>query len=160
MNFLNNLHNVIFVLFALFSTSLLANPKGQQDMTTTTTTTTTGSFSINLTPETQDTMPAGRMVIEKNYDGGLVGSGLGQMLSKRTEKGMSVYSAVEEFNGEVDGKKGSFTLFHVGKMSSSDSELEIIIVSGSGTGQLANISGTMTITQENGKHNYVLNYQL
>lgn len=154
VNLFHNLYKVIFVLCVLAPVSLSANQKETARMTT------SGSFDVNLTPETDDDLPAGRMQIKKAYSGGLVGAGLGQMLSKRTESGMSVYSAVEEFIGDVDGKTGSFTLFHVGKMSASGSELEIIVVSGSGTGALKNITGTMTITQDNGQHFYTFDYQM
>ena len=56
--------------------------------------------------------PAGRMIIHKQYTGNVVGKG--QMISKRTAKGVAAYSAIEEFMGSVDGKKGAFILIHTG----------------------------------------------
>ena len=119
-----------------------------------------GYFEINLVPQTEDSSAAGRMLIDKNYTGDMIGTGLGQMLSKRTDSGQSVYSAIEEFEGSVNGKIGSFTLFHVGKMSANRQSLEINIVSGSGAAELTGIEGQLTITQEQGSHQYLLEYTL
>ncbi|WP_223144949.1 DUF3224 domain-containing protein [Teredinibacter waterburyi] len=119
----------------------------------------TGTFEVKLDPQNDEGVPAGRMVIHKEYTGGLVGKGVGQMISKRTEGGAAVYSAIEEFEGSVNGKTGSFTLFHNGFMSASKQSLEVIIVEGSGAGELKGITGSLDIIQENGKHSYVLEYQ-
>ncbi|MAG77116.1 MAG: hypothetical protein CL811_10190 [Colwelliaceae bacterium] len=120
----------------------------------------TGRFEIELTPQQDAAAPSGRMVIDKTYTGGLVGKGVGQMLSKRTEAGESVYAAIEEFVGEVDGKSGSFTLFHNGVMTKTTQELTIVVVAGSGSGELANISGNLTIEIVNGDHQYIFDYSL
>ena len=120
----------------------------------------TGSFAITLTPQPEDAAPAGRMLINKVYSGGMQGSGVGQMISKRTASGAAVYSAIEEFSGTIDGKQGGFTLFHTGFMSATKQTLDITIVEGSGSGELKGISGSLTIKQENGQHYYELDYQL
>lgn len=119
-----------------------------------------GKFDIKLTPQEDQDTPAGRMTILKDYSGDMVGTGIGQMISKRTAQGASVYAAIEEFSGSLEGKQGSFTLFHNGFMSAEKQSLEVIIVDGSGTGELSNIQGSLTIIQESGEHRYILNYQL
>jgi hypothetical protein len=119
-----------------------------------------GYFEIDLKPAQDDHNPAGRMYINKVYSGDLQGQGNGQMLSKRTESGASAYSAVEEFEGTIDGKTGSFTLIHNGYMSQSEQKLTIIILPGSGKGELTGVTGTMDIIQDNGSHQYVLSYEL
>ena len=45
----------------------------------------TGIFEVNLDPQNDENAPAGRMIIDKKYSGALVGKGIGQMISKRTE---------------------------------------------------------------------------
>ena len=120
----------------------------------------TGKFEVNLEPQNNDTAPAGRMIINKSYSGVLKGSGVGQMISKRTERGISVYYAIEEFTGTVDGKNGGFTLMHKGLMSKDSQSLEVLIMDGSGKGELENISGSMSIAQEGGTHTYELKYSL
>jgi len=119
-----------------------------------------GVFEVKIEPQNDEVAPVGRMRIDKEYSGGMSGKGIGQMISKRVEGGAAVYSAIEEFDGTINGKAGSFTLFHNGFMSASKQSLEVIIVEGSGTGELTGIQGSLSIIQEAGKHSYVLEYQL
>lgn len=119
-----------------------------------------GEFEVNLEPQAEDSHPVGRMLINKTYTGELLGTGIGQMISKSSEAGYAVYSALEEFKGSIGKKTGSFTLFHIGKMSATEQSLEISIVPGSGTEQLAGIAGQLSITQEQGGHQYLLEYTL
>ncbi len=119
-----------------------------------------GSFEVKLDPVSDEIAPAGRMIINKTYTGDLIGSGIGQMLSKTTESGVAVYSAIEEFVGSVEGKLGSFTLGHYGFMSKESHDLKIEIVPGSGTGELSSITGSLQIDQSEGKHFYILTYSL
>jgi hypothetical protein len=129
------------------------------DSTTEETASATGTFEVNLAPQEDKSAPAGRMIMTKTFEGDLAGSSVGQMISKRTE-GASVYYAIEEFTGVLQGKKGNFTLMHKGMMSKAAQSLEILILPGSGCGELKNIGGSMSITQKDGVHSYVLNYDL
>lgn len=119
-----------------------------------------GTFEVSLTPQDDGSFPAGRMIIDKVYQGDLNGSGVGQMISKRTEGGPAVYHAIEEFSGSVKGKGGAFTLIHTGYMSQESQSLEIVILQGSGSGELENITGSMVITQDTTGHSYELTYEL
>ncbi len=119
-----------------------------------------GIFEIVLEPQKDDNVPAGRMVIQKQYKGDIDGSGSGQIISKRTENGIAVYFAIEEFEGFIDGKKGAFTLVHNGYMSEDIQSLDIKILEGSATGELENISGKLEIFQDKGSHQYKLEYEL
>ena len=119
-----------------------------------------GSFDITLNPQTEDSHSVGRMLIDKTYTGDITGTGTGQMISKRSPSGQAVYSAIEEFEGIINGNQGSLTFFHIGKMSATEQSLDIIIVSGSGTGELAGIEGQLSISQEQGKHHYELEFSL
>lgn len=119
-----------------------------------------GSFDVIMEPQQDSDAPVGRMLIKKQYSGGLSGSGIGQMLSKRTESGTAGYLAIEEFEGSLDGKLGSFTLVHNGFMSAEAQSLEVKILQGSGSGELENISGSMEISQADGGHQYTFSYQL
>lgn len=119
-----------------------------------------GTFEVELTPQKDDIAPAGRMLISKKYTGSMQGVGSGQMISKRTDNGVAIYSAIEEFDGLVEGAVGTFTLVHNGYMSSEKQMLDIKILDGSGTGDLKNISGAMKITQDDGGHQYELTYSL
>jgi hypothetical protein len=119
-----------------------------------------GIFEVDLRPQADGDFPAGRMVIDKTYSGDMTGSGKGQMISKRTESGIAVYYAIEEFSGTVQGKSGAFTLIHKGHMSAESQSLDIKILEGSGSGELENISGSKAITQDLDGHSYELVYEL
>lgn len=123
--------------------------------------TATGSFDIQMTPQKHDTVDVGRIVIQKQYQGGMVGDGTGQMLSKRSSvEGSAGYVAIEHFSGVIKGLRGSFTLQHTGVMDRGAQSLNIIVVPDSGTEDLKSISGTMTIDISGGEHNYVFDYEI
>jgi hypothetical protein len=119
-----------------------------------------GTFEANLTPQDDADFHAGRMLIKKTYIGDMDGSGIGQMISKRTDAGAAVYYAIEEFSGSVGGKSGAFTLVHKGRMDTKSQSLEVTILEGSGGGELHNISGSMLIIQDENGHKYELTYEL
>lgn len=119
-----------------------------------------GTFEVELTPQEDHESPAGRMLITKRYLGDMSGSGIGQMISKRTETGVAVYYAIEEFSGSVNGIAGGFTLVHKGYMSSEAQSLEVTVLQGSGRGDLKNISGSMHIIQDEKGHRYELTFEL
>lgn len=119
-----------------------------------------GTFEVALKPQKDGGFSAGRMLIDKVYSGDIVGSGKGQMISKRTEVGPAVYYAIEEFSGLIEGIQGSFTLLHRGFMNKDTQSLEVSILAGSGSGDLESISGSMTITQDSDGHAFQLEYEL
>lgn len=119
-----------------------------------------GTFEVDLQPQSDGDSPAGRMLIDKTYSGDVVGSGKGQMISKRTDGGIAIYFAVEEFSGSVHGKSGAFTLVHRGYMTPDDQTLNIEILEESGDGELKDISGSMGITSVSNGHEYELTYEL
>ncbi|MCH8286603.1 DUF3224 domain-containing protein, partial [candidate division KSB1 bacterium] len=80
---------------------------------------------------------------------------------KRTAiEGSAGYVAIEEFTGNIQGGKGSFTLLHTGIMDRGESSLEVIVVPDSGTGELEGISGKMKIIITDGKHSYEFEYTI
>lgn len=119
-----------------------------------------GNFEVKMTPQQDDEAPAGRMTLNKSFEGEMAGTGTGQMISKRLENGTAVYFAIEEFSGTIHGKSGGFTFLHKGSMDSESQSLEIEILAGSGSDELEKISGSMNIIQEGGNHAYELTYEL
>ncbi|MFD2165209.1 DUF3224 domain-containing protein [Thalassotalea euphylliae] len=120
----------------------------------------TGKFDVSLTPQKDDKVNAGRMLIDKTYHGELTGKAVGQMLSKRLENGHASYIAIEDFDGELAGKKGGFTFIHQGHMSAQGQSLVIDIMPGSGTHELSGISGSLVIDIQDGQHFYTFSYSL
>jgi len=122
----------------------------------------TGSFDVKITPQ-DDRLSDGnsRMLSEKQYHGDLEGTSRGQLLATGSAKSSGVYVAIETFTGTLQGKTGGFALHHTGIMTKGAPSLSISVVPDSGTGQLAGISGRMTINiAPDGKHSYAFEYTL
>lgn len=129
------------------------------------TTRATGTFEVKITPQADDTpvegSTLGRMTIEKQFRGDLEGTSKGEMLTAMTAiKNSGVYVAVERVTGTLHGKRGTFALHHTGVMDRGAQKLTISVVPDSGTGELAGITGTMTIEIADGKHSYVFEYTI
>ena len=150
---------VAALLAAVPTTQTAAPPKGH-----TVSKHAAGTFDVKIVPQKDDGLgdpTVGRMSIDKVYHGDLVGTGLGQMLTGMGErKDSGVYVAVERVKGTLQGKDGSFAVHHTGIMNRGAQSLVITIVPDSGTGELAGITGTMTITITDGKHLYTVDYEL
>ena len=124
-----------------------------------------GSFSVELAPArdpvTVDGVSLGRMSLNKAFEGDLVGTGAGEMLTAVTPiKGSAGYVAIERVTGTLHGRAGSFVLQHTGTMDNGAQQLSITIVPDSGTGALAGIRGVFRLRIEAGRHDYELEYSL
>jgi hypothetical protein len=124
-----------------------------------------GAFDVKMTPQATDDKAAdtavGRFTIDKQFHGDLEGTSKGQMLAASTAvEGSAGYVAIEQVNGTLQGKSGSFVLQHSGTMTRGAPHLVITVVPDSGTGQLAGLAGTMTINIADGKHSYEFEYTL
>ena len=125
----------------------------------------TGTFDVKLTPQAADDKAEGaalgRMSIEKTYHGDLEATAKGEMLTAGSSvKESGVYVAVERVTGVLQGRSGTLALYHSGVMTRGIPQLSISVVPDSGTGQLAGISGTMTINIVDGKHFYEFDFTL
>lgn len=123
-----------------------------------------GPFDVSTKPVEQDKdegSTLGRFSLDKVYHGALDAIGKGEMLTVGTEvPGSAAYVATERVVGTLDGKAGSFALVHRGAMRGKDVSLVIDIVPDSGSGALKGITGGLTITVVEGKHQYELEYVL
>jgi ketosteroid isomerase-like protein len=126
----------------------------------------TGAFDVKMTPQKAEEGPGaeslGRFSMEKRYHGALNATARGQMLTVGTKvEGSAVYVAVEQVDGTLDGRKGTFALNHTGTMARGAPHLAIAVVPDSGTGELMGIAGTLDIRiEEGGKHFYDFEYTL
>jgi len=118
-----------------------------------------GTFDVKLTPApATDGSGLGRMSIEKQFHGDLDGTSKGDMLAfSSAVKGSAGYVAMEQVTAMLQGRRGTFVLQHSGTMDRGTPTLAVSVVPDSGTGQLAGISGTLTITIADGKHYYEFN---
>lgn len=121
-----------------------------------------GTFTVKVLPLTP--APAeglSRYSINKEMHGDLEATTVGEMFSGGDPKqGAAGYVAIEVVTGTLGGKHGSFALQHLGTMDKSGPKMTVLIVPGSGTGELKGIAGTFTIKIENGQHLYDLEYTL
>lgn len=121
-----------------------------------------GTFTVDVHPLTP--APAeglGRFSINKTIHGDLEATSKGEMFSGGDPKqGTAGYVAMEMVTGMLQGKSGSFALQHNGTMDASGPKMSVIVVPGSGTGELKGIAGTFNITIEPGKHSYAFDYTL
>jgi Protein of unknown function (DUF3224) len=103
----------------------------------------------------------GRMLLDKQFHGDLEAGSKGQMLTGMTEvKGSGVYVAMERVTGTLQGRHGSFLLYHTGIMVRGTPQLSVTVVPDSGTGELSGLEGAMNIMIAEGKHSYDFAYTL
>ena len=121
-----------------------------------------GTFTVKVQPLTP--APAeglGRFSIDKEIHGDLEATTKGEMFSGGDPKqGAAGYVAIEVVTGTLAGKRGSFALQHSATMDRNGLKMTVIVVPGSGTGELKGIEGTFTIHIEGGQHSYDLEYTL
>ena len=121
-----------------------------------------GTFTVDVHPLSPS--PAEgltRYTINKVIHGDLEATTKGEMFGGGDPKqGAAGYVAIELVTGTLDGKQGSFALQHFATMDGSGPKMQVIVVPGSGTGELKGIAGTFTIRIENGQHNYDFDYSL
>lgn len=120
-----------------------------------------GEFTVKMIPAESVSPSVGEFRLDKTYHGALTATGQGKMLTGMTDtKDSAAYVAIEQIDGTLDGKKGSFLICHRGFMKRGEKELQIRIVSDSGKGELSGIHGTMSIDIRDGKHFYEFEYSL
>ncbi|SRR6266702_869074 len=124
-----------------------------------------GTFEVKTAPLPADEAIAatsiGRYSLDKLYRGDLEAASAGEMLGAgNPTAGTAGYVAIEEVNGSLHGKNGSFALQHFGTMDHGKFGLKVSVVPGSATGELAGISGELTIIIDAGMHSYKFDYTL
>ena len=105
-------------------------------------------------------------LVLKEYHGDLEGTGRARLLMCRasTEGPLqdAGYIASERVSGRLAGREGTFVLQHWGVAAAGSVPWTAgHVVPGSGTGELAGLSGTMEIRVDaDGKHTLALEYQI
>lgn len=126
----------------------------------------TGTFEVKLQPldaytTGSDGITLARMSIDKTFAGDLAAQSQGEMLSALTPmSGSAGYVAIEQVNGRLHGKQGTFVLQHFGQMSAAEQHLILEVVPDSGTGELTGLGGKMVIQIADGQHGYEFDYSL
>jgi Protein of unknown function (DUF3224) len=109
----------------------------------------------------------GGMTLSKTFTGAIEGTSTVEMLYTRTPGSDGSfagagYVALERISGVVDGHEGSFVLLHISTVVGNEPPLARYLISpGSGTGELARMSGVGLITiDDDGSHKLHLDYEL
>jgi hypothetical protein len=124
-----------------------------------------GTFDVKATPAPGDDKSkdsgVGRFLLDKQFHGDLDAHSVGVMLAAgNPATGSAGYVAMETVTGTLTGHSGSFSLQQSGIMDKGALSMTVTVVPGTGTGELAGISGTMQIIIADGKHSYDLAYSL
>jgi hypothetical protein len=102
-----------------------------------------------------------RIRIAKTFSGDIEAKSAVEMLSVRSEGGGAGYVAIERITGSVHGRPGSFAVLHIGTTAGDSQWARWPVVAGSGTGELARISGEGRIEiASDGAHQFHLDYNL
>ena len=124
-----------------------------------------GTFEVRLSPLATYNQAEGgllgRMSIDKQFHGDLEATSKGEMLTAMgTIKSSAGYVAIERVTGALHGRSGSFALQHSSTMARGVPSQNITVVPDSGTGELAGLSGSMTVVIAEGKHSYEFDYEI
>lgn len=121
-----------------------------------------GPFDVTITK--QDTAPdaaVARNLLYKEFHGDLEAIAHGEMMAAGEPlTNAGVYVAIDRVTGTLGGRSGSFLIAHRGIRNTDGQELSIVIVPGSGTGQLTGITGTVGIEIAGKEHFYSVEYEL
>lgn len=102
-----------------------------------------------------------RIRMSKTFRGDIEAHSTVEMLSVRCDNGGAGYVALERISGSVHGHSGSFAVLHVGTMAGESQWARWPVVTGSGTGELARLSGEGRIEiSADGEHQLHLDYEL
>jgi hypothetical protein len=122
-----------------------------------------GTFDVTMQPGATELDGAiSRFELSKTFHGDLQGTGTGVMLSAGDpQSGAAGYVAIETVRGRLCEQEGSFALQQFGLMHGGSQTLHYGVVPGSGSGQLAGITGVLHLhVDEDGSHRYELHYDL
>lgn len=119
--------------------------------------------SVVPVPAVTTATPAGVSTMKKTYAGAIAGFSATLFTAAfDPKKGIGTYLALECLEGTVDGKRGTLNFFHSATTGGTDRVNEFFgIVPGSGTGELATITGAggMAIDAD-GTHRVWFDYAL
>jgi hypothetical protein len=150
---------VAMTLLCFFATTRAAQKETPMSHTA------TGTFEVKVAPIDPafkfDENPIGRFSLDKHFHGDLEAASQGEMLSGGTPaKGSGGYVAIERVSGSLNNRAGTFLLMQNGTMQNGDYKMNVIVIPGSGTGELSGLAGSMQIIIKDGKHSYDFSYTL
>ncbi|HMC71383.1 MAG TPA: DUF3224 domain-containing protein [Mycobacteriales bacterium] len=130
-----------------------------------------GTFSVKAfvptelvpDPAVPTAVPVGVATMEKHFEGEVAGRSATLFTAAYDQAtGVGTYVAMESFEGSLNERSGAFNFAHSATTSGSDRSADFFtIVPGSGTGELAGISGTGGLSIDaDGTHRIWFDYEL
>jgi len=127
-----------------------------------------GTFEVtafeptDVTPSTVGALPVGVALIDKTFEGDVVGTSVAVFTSAFDQaSGVGTYTALESFTGTVNGVAGSFSFVHTASTSGEDRANEyFVIVPASGTDGLRGIRGSGILAVVGDSHTIMFDYEL
>ena len=111
--------------------------------------------------EPEDGPKLTRAHIRKSFHGDLSGTGNLMYVMTYLYSGVASFTGLEKVVGNLDGRTGSFVLRHTGFFDGEKATAEYEVVPGSGTDELAGLSGTGGFSAGHAEeHDMTLNYEV
>ena len=125
----------------------------------------TASFEITTWDEQpydeRDGVKLSRTRVVKSFRGEIEGESTAELLMALAGEDSAAYVGMERVSGRVNGRQGSFVYLHSATATGGSRSASWEVVAGSGTGELAGISGQIGIDNlPDGGHVLTLDYEL
>jgi hypothetical protein len=125
----------------------------------------TASFDITTWDEQpydeHDGVKLSRTRVVKAFRGEIEGESTAELLMALAGEDAAAYVGVERVTGRVNGRQGSFVYLHTATASGGSQSASWTVMAGSGSGELAGISGQIRIDNlPDGGHVLTLDYEL
>ena len=102
-----------------------------------------------------------RTRVVKAFRGAIEGESTAELLMAVAGEDSAAYVGLERFTGRVNGRQGSFVYLHTATAVGGSRSASWPVLAGSGTGELAGISGQLRIDNlPDGGHVVTLDYDL
>jgi hypothetical protein len=116
------------------------------------------AWETQNTDETTENPTLSRVTVKKSFDGEVKGESTGELLMCASADGAAGYTIMDRFTVEIANQKGSFVAIHGGMTDEMKASGKI--VPGSGTDELAGISGTLEFKSDEDGKRIILDYSL
>ena len=90
-------------------------------------------------------------IVSQSVSGDVTGTGTAHWLMCYRPDGTADYLGLQHVDGHVGGRSGGFTCSSTGAFDGTAAEGTLAVLAGSGTGDLAGISGTATLRAPQGE---------
>ena len=102
-----------------------------------------------------------RAHVKKSFHGNLSGTGNLMYVMTYLDSGSATFTGFEKVVGSLGGRTGSFVLRHTGSYDGEKATAEYTVVLGSGTDELAGLSGTGGFSAGHAEeHDMTLDYEV